>query len=153
MPRPTAPVNSSTKDSPNLLKNQQKLTRTHQESPEPIQEAPEMLHHLAEQLCIAFHAYPRIHISSTVPKGTPTRPDPTGGLISVLAPATKSLVSRAHSFASPARTHERNETISRSGDSVPLRSHPPTSDAYIYIYTHTHTYIYIYTRTCVCAHV
>ena len=37
-------------------------------------------------------------------------------------------LARTRSFASPARTHERNETISRSEDSVPLRSHHPTSD-------------------------
>ena len=34
--------------------NSQKLTRTHQESPEPIQEAPEMLQELTEPLFIPF---------------------------------------------------------------------------------------------------
>ena len=46
-------------------------------------------------------------------------------------------LARRRSFASPrplARTHERNETISRLGSHVSHELTPPTSDIYIYIY-------------------
>ena len=61
----------------------------------------------------------RQHQDTTgAPDGTPAG-NRRAGIISLARP---------RSFALPARTHERNETISWSGDSLPLRSHLPTSD-------------------------
>ena len=55
-----------------------------------------------------------------------TGPERTGAQLEAQRPSEGSnIASRAHA-ASLARTHERNETISRSGRK--LRSSPPTSD-------------------------
>ena len=70
---------------------------------------------------------------ATTPKLASYRPSTV-----IRMPLARTLISR---LASPARTHERNETISRLA--VSQRTHPPNIQ---YIDTHIYIYIYIYRR-------
>ena len=54
LPGPLAPGGSSAEIHQNPRKKQQKLTRTHQETPELTQEAPQMLHDLTDPLFKPF---------------------------------------------------------------------------------------------------
>ncbi len=109
-------------------KTMRNLTRIHQEPPELTQEAPQMPRDLAEPLFNPFrqHSFAtkqraRARARSTIHSWEPQ-------------PRDHHRLTPTHSFASPrppARTHERNETISRLG-SLPFFP-PNLQSIYLYI--------------------